>query len=81
MDEGRNADKPRRRWSHPSPRNRNNPRPAVSRRNDPSANALKNHHSYLALAREATSRGDAIAAENFYQHAEHFLRLLKDPTS
>ena len=46
-----------------------------------SANALKSHHSYLALAREATSRGDTIAAENFYQHAEHFLRLLKDPVS
>ena len=24
--------------------------------------------------------GDTIAAENFYQHAEHFLRLLKEPT-
>jgi hypothetical protein len=84
MNEGRNANKPRRRWSHPSPPNqRNNPQTAGSRRNDhTSANALKSHHSsYLALAREATSRGDTIAAENFYQHAEHFLRLLKDPTS
>jgi hypothetical protein len=32
----------------------------------------------LALAREAASRGDTIAAENFYQHAEHFLRVLKE---
>ena len=83
MNEGRNANKPRRRWSHSSPPNqRNNPRPAESRRNDhTSANALKSHHSYLALAREAASRGDTIAAENFYQHAEHFLRLLKELTS
>ena len=82
MNEGRNANKPQRRWSHPSPTNRHNTRPPVSRRNDDtSANALKSHHSYLALAREATSRGDTIAAENFYQHAEHFLRLLKEPTS
>ena len=52
-----------------------------SRRHDhTSANAQKSYHSYLALAREAASRGDTIAAENFYQHAEHFLRLLKEPT-
>ena len=40
----------------------------------------REHDSYLALAREAASRGDTIGAENFYQHAEHFLRLLKEPT-
>ena len=83
MNDGRNANKPRRRWSHLSrPDQRSNPRPTGNRRNDhASANALKNHQSYLALAREAASRGDTIAAENFYQHAEHFLRLLKEPTS
>ncbi len=30
---------------------------------------------YLALARDASSSGDRIAAENFYQHAEHYYRL------
>ena len=30
---------------------------------------------YLALAREATASGDPIAAENFYQHAEHYFRV------
>jgi Domain of unknown function (DUF4167) len=30
---------------------------------------------YLALAREATASGDRIAAENFYQHAEHYFRI------
>ena len=30
---------------------------------------------YLALAREATASGDRIAAENFYQHAEHYFRM------
>src|SRR5713226_3521473 len=29
---------------------------------------------YLALAREATASDDRIAAENFYQHAEHYFR-------
>jgi hypothetical protein len=30
---------------------------------------------YLALAREATTSDDRIAAENFYQHAEHYFRI------
>ena len=31
---------------------------------------------YLALARDATSQDDRVTAENCYQHAEHYLRLL-----
>jgi len=31
---------------------------------------------YLALARDATSAGDRIAAENYFQHAEHYYRIL-----
>jgi len=30
---------------------------------------------YLTLAREATASGDRVAAENFYQHAEHYFRI------
>jgi hypothetical protein len=30
---------------------------------------------YIALAREAATTGDRIAAENFYQHAEHYFRV------
>jgi hypothetical protein len=30
---------------------------------------------YLELAREATASGDRIAAENLYQHAEHYFRM------
>jgi hypothetical protein len=30
---------------------------------------------YVALAREAAIGDDRIAAENFYQHAEHYLRI------
>ena|SRR5438270_4103826 len=30
---------------------------------------------YVALAREAAIGGDRIAAENFYQHAEHYFRV------
>ena len=79
MNEGRYANKPQRRWSHPSPPNhRNSPRPVGSRRNDhTSANAQKGYHSYLALAREAASKGDTIEMENCYQHAEHYFRLMR----
>ena len=31
---------------------------------------------YLALARDATSSGDRIGAENMFQHAEHYSRVL-----
>ncbi len=31
---------------------------------------------YLALARDATSSGNRVAAENYYQHAEHYYRIL-----
>src|SRR5919201_4726855 len=31
---------------------------------------------YLQLARDARSSGDPVAAENYYQHAEHYLRLI-----
>ncbi len=30
---------------------------------------------YIALAREAATSDDRIAAENFYQHAEHYFRI------
>ncbi len=30
---------------------------------------------YVTLAREASTSGDRIAAENFYQHAEHYFRI------
>lgn len=30
---------------------------------------------YVALAREAATAGDRVAAENLYQHAEHYFRV------
>jgi len=30
---------------------------------------------YIALAREAATAGDRVAAENLYQHAEHYFRV------
>ena len=31
---------------------------------------------YLQLARDAQSSGDPVSAENYYQHAEHYFRLI-----
>lgn len=39
-------------------------------------NAHQVMEKYLALARDAASQGDRHAAENFYQHAEHYFRLI-----
>ena len=35
---------------------------------------------YLQLARDAQSSGDPIAAENYYQHAEHYFRVMRERT-
>ncbi|MGH6931417.1 MAG: DUF4167 domain-containing protein [Dongiaceae bacterium] len=39
-------------------------------------NAYQVLEKYLAMARDATSAGDRVAAENFFQHAEHYFRLI-----
>jgi len=31
---------------------------------------------YLQLARDAQSNGDPVSAENYYQHAEHYFRMI-----
>jgi hypothetical protein len=39
-------------------------------------NAYQVFERYVALAREAAAGGDRIAAENLYQHAEHYFRVM-----
>ena len=41
-------------------------------------NASKLIDKYSNLAREALSSGDKILSENYYQHADHFTRILND---
>ena len=36
---------------------------------------------YNNLAREALSTGDKILSENYFQHADHFTRILKEQES
>jgi hypothetical protein len=51
---------------------------AAPRRAAKSANAKTSYEKYVALARAAALTGDAIETENYYQHAEHYFRLMKD---
>ena len=41
-------------------------------------NASKLIEKYNNLAREALSTGDKILSENYFQHADHFTRILGD---
>ena len=69
MNEWRNAnDRPQRR------------RPPSGRRQGQNGdgNAQRNYERYVALAREATLKGDAVEAENCYQHAEHYFRMMRE---
>ena len=44
-------------------------------------NAAKLIEKYNNLAREALSSGDKILSENYYQHADHFTRILNEKES
>ncbi|MDH3738686.1 MAG: DUF4167 domain-containing protein, partial [Alphaproteobacteria bacterium] len=39
-------------------------------------NSAQIYEKYQQLARDAASSGDRVAAEGFYQHAEHYYRLM-----
>ena len=40
-------------------------------------NATQIYDKYLQLARDASSSGDRVRAENLYQHAEHYYRIIQ----
>ena len=66
------------------PHHNNRPRPPHRQQtfdsNGPSVkirgSAYQVFERYIALAREAQTGGDRIAAENLYQHAEHYFRIM-----
>jgi len=41
-------------------------------------NSQRSYERYLALARAEALSGDRIAAENYFQHAEHYLRSMQE---
>jgi uncharacterized protein DUF4167 len=40
------------------------------------ASAQRNYERYIALAQEEARSGNIVAAENYYQHAEHYYRTM-----
>jgi hypothetical protein len=63
-----------------SNRRNHNPLTRVYESNGPDVKirGTANHvaEKYLQLARDAHSSGDPVAAENYFQHAEHYFRLI-----
>lgn len=63
-------------------RRNNNQRTQVYDSNGPDVRIRGTAHQvaekYLALAKDAVSSGDRIVAENYYQHAEHYIRLINE---
>lgn len=52
------------------------PRPNFDGGMRPRGNAQQLMEKFLAMARDASSMGDRVAAENYYQHADHYYRVL-----
>jgi len=48
----------------------------AGRRNGATGNARQNYERYVALAREAALAGDSVQMEHWYQHAEHYYRVM-----
>lgn len=53
-----------------------NPNFDSSSHNRPRGNAQQLMEKYLSLARDASSSGDRVLAENYFQHADHYYRVL-----
>src|SRR6266404_1898162 len=58
------------------PAQKNRPSGSVRPQAGDPQNAERNYQRYLALARAETLTGDRIAAENYFQHAEHYFRSM-----
>jgi hypothetical protein len=67
-------DRPRRTGS----RLANQPRVHDRNRRTSGGSNSSTYERYIALAREAATRGDTVEAENFYQHAEHHFRQMRE---
>ena len=79
MNSGQNKNRTAR-HSRPTPAyaNRSNRRPSNPSRSELQNpyNARRNYERYLTLAQAEVLSGNVIGAENYYQHAEHYLRMM-----
>ena len=63
------------------PQRRSGPvRPQAQRRPLNPGNARQRYEQNLVRAREAQLGGDVVEMENWYQHAEHYFRVLRSET-
>jgi hypothetical protein len=76
----RNGQNKRMRGRNNNHRKTHNPMARVFESNGPDVKIRGNPahiaEKYMQLARDAQSSGDPIAAENYYQHAEHYYRVI-----
>lgn len=66
---------------HSDHRNSDNSGQNRGRPNAPKGNIHQIYEKYTNLAREALTTGDRVVAEGYYQHAEHYLRLINERNS
>lgn len=80
MRNGQNNKRMRNRNNNNNNRRGQNPLTRVFESNGPDikirGTASHIAEKYVQLARDARSSGDPVAAENYYQHAEHYFRLI-----
>ena len=64
----------------PSKQRRSNPPPSSHIAKSPNKldKIAQNYENYITKAKEANTRGDFILAEQFYQQADHYSRLMKE---
>jgi hypothetical protein len=51
---------------------------ATRRRPDQGVNPKARYAEYVELARAAALTGDAVETENYYPHAEHYFRMMRE---
>src|SRR5215831_8717213 len=80
MRNGQNNKRMRNRNNNNNNRRGQNPMTRIFESNGPDikirGTASHVAEKYVQLARDARSSGDPVAAENYYQHAEHYFRLI-----
>lgn len=83
MRHGTSNRRPRNRNNNNGGRNNNNQqRTRVFDSNGPDVRIRGTAHQvaekYLALAKDATCAGNHVVAENYFQHAEHYIRIINE---
>jgi hypothetical protein len=74
--QGRTSTRPHRPAGSSAPRSRGTSMSAVRSSSNGFQNAQRSYERYLALAQEEARSGNDVSAENYYQHAEHYFRVM-----